>query len=127
MSQLMLKPHSPYTRTALNAWVRKDMNRANAASGAFHANGADCSAPHAGFLPQTYCGDKDPLDVLVIMQEPVVPMCFMRVRPIGVMHMIDQGEQDDKIIAVHLDDPEHAPSRHCSNSSSLSRACTVAH
>ena len=46
-------------------------------------------------------------DVLVMMQEPVVPMCFMRVRPIGVMHMIDGGESDDKIIAVHLDDPEY--------------------
>lgn len=46
-------------------------------------------------------------DVLVMMQEPVVPMCFMRVRCIGVMHMIDQGEQDDKIIAVHIDDPEY--------------------
>jgi inorganic pyrophosphatase len=42
-----------------------------------------------------------------MMQEPVVPMCFMRVRPIGVMHMIDGGEADDKIIAVHLDDPEY--------------------
>ena len=46
-------------------------------------------------------------DVLVMMQEPVVPMCFMRVRPIGVMHMIDGGEADDKVIAVHLDDPEY--------------------
>lgn len=42
-----------------------------------------------------------------MMQEPVVPMCFLRVRCIGVMHMIDQGEQDDKIIAVHIDDPEY--------------------
>lgn len=42
-----------------------------------------------------------------MMQEPVVPMCFMRVRCIGVMHMIDQGERDDKIIAVHIDDPEY--------------------
>lgn len=40
------------------------------------------------------------------LQEPVVPMCFMRVRPIGVMQMLDQGEQDDKLIAVHADDPE---------------------
>jgi inorganic pyrophosphatase len=46
-------------------------------------------------------------DILVMMQESVVPMCFLRVRVIGVMHMIDQGEQDDKIIAVHLDDPEY--------------------
>ena len=35
-----------------------------------------------------------------------MPMCFLKVRPIGVMHMLDQKEQDDKIIAVHLDDPE---------------------
>ena len=39
-------------------------------------------------------------------QEPVVPMSFLRAKPIGVMPMIDQGEQDDKIIAVHADDPE---------------------
>lgn len=64
--------------------------------------------PHNyGFIPQTLCEDQDPLDVLVMMQEPVVPMCFMRVRCIGVMHMIDQGERDDKIIAVHIDDPEY--------------------
>lgn len=42
-----------------------------------------------------------------MMQEPVVPMCFMRVRCVGVMHMIDQGERDDKVIAVHIDDPEY--------------------
>ena len=40
------------------------------------------------------------------MQAPVVPMSFLRAKPIGVMQMIDQGEQDDKIIAVHADDPE---------------------
>ncbi|CAL5224621.1 g7337 [Coccomyxa viridis] len=63
--------------------------------------------PHNyGFIPQTLCEDNDPLDVLVIMQEPVAPMAFLRAKPIGVMGMIDQGEQDDKIIAVHADDPE---------------------
>ncbi|KAK9838107.1 hypothetical protein WJX81_001715 [Elliptochloris bilobata] len=63
--------------------------------------------PHNyGFIPQTYCEDNDPLDILVLMQEPVVPLCFLRAKPIGVMQMIDQGEQDDKIIAVHHDDPE---------------------
>lgn len=89
-----------------------------------------------GFIPQTLCEDNDPLvrqlslsvvlsssivclrnlclcsgrigaqDVLVLMQAPVVPMSFLRAKPIGVMPMIDQGEQDDKIIAVHADDPE---------------------
>lgn len=49
----------------------------------------------------------DQLTVWVFLQEPVVPMCFLRVRPIGVMQMLDQGEQDDKVIAVHADDPEY--------------------
>ena len=59
-----------------------------------------------GFLPRTYCDDHDPLDILVLGQEPVVPMTLQRAIPIGVMHMVDQGEADDKIIAVHADDPE---------------------
>lgn len=64
--------------------------------------------PHNyGFIPRTYCPDNDPLDILVLMQEPVVPFSFLRAKPIGVMRMIDQGEQDDKIIAVHADDPEY--------------------
>ncbi|KAF5828080.1 inorganic pyrophosphatase [Dunaliella salina] len=63
--------------------------------------------PHNyGFVPKTLCEDGDPIDVLVLMQEPVVPMCFLRARPIGVMEMMDSGEKDDKIIAVHADDPE---------------------
>ncbi len=61
-----------------------------------------------GFIPQSYCDDNDPLDVLVLCQESVLPLSLMRVRPIGVMKMIDQGEADDKIIAVHVDDPEYA-------------------
>jgi inorganic pyrophosphatase len=58
-----------------------------------------------GFLPRTYCGDGDPLDVLVLGHEPVVPLSIMRARAIGVMRMKDGGEEDDKIIAVHIDDP----------------------
>lgn len=61
-----------------------------------------------GFIPQTYCDDKDPLDILVLGQEPAVPLCIMRAKPIGVMKMVDQGEADDKIIAVHADDPEYS-------------------
>ncbi len=60
-----------------------------------------------GFIPQTYCEDHDPLDVLVLGQEEVVPLAVLRARPIGVMKMTDQGEEDDKIIAVHADDPEY--------------------
>src|SRR5665213_3288005 len=60
-----------------------------------------------GFVPQTYCADNDPLDILVLGQEEVVPLSIMRAKPIGVMKMTDQGEADDKIIAVHADDPEY--------------------
>lgn len=59
-----------------------------------------------GFIPQTFCDDKDPLDVLVLGQATVYPLSLMRVRPIGYMRMIDGGEGDDKVIAVHADDPE---------------------
>lgn len=58
-----------------------------------------------GFIPQTLGEDNDPLDVLVLTQEPVMPGCLMTVRPIGVMGMIDQGEADEKIICVFLSDP----------------------
>src|SRR6266852_1901159 len=60
-----------------------------------------------GFIPQTYCDDHDPLDVLVLGQEAIVPLAIMMAKPIGVMKMRDQGEEDDKVIAVHADDPEY--------------------
>jgi inorganic pyrophosphatase len=60
-----------------------------------------------GFIPQTYGEDHDPLDILVLGQEEVVPLAIMRAKAIGVMKMTDQGEEDDKIIAVHADDPEY--------------------
>ncbi len=58
-----------------------------------------------GFIPQTYCDDKDPLDILVISQIDVVPMCLVPSKVIGVMRMIDNGEADDKLIAVAAGDP----------------------
>ncbi len=61
-----------------------------------------------GFIPRSYCEDKDPLDILVLGQEPVLPLSLMLAKPIGVMKMVDQGEADDKIIAVHVHDPEYA-------------------
>jgi len=60
-----------------------------------------------GFIPRTLGDDDDPLDVLVLMQEPVQPLSILRARPIGMMEMIDEGENDEKIICVHLDDPEY--------------------
>lgn len=59
-----------------------------------------------GFIPQSYCEDNDPLDILVLGQESVSPLTLMEAKPIGVMKMRDQGEADDKIIAVHANDPE---------------------
>ena len=53
-----------------------------------------------GFIPQTYCDDKDPLDILVLSQIEIVPMCIVSAKVIGVMRMIDGGEMDDKIIAA---------------------------
>lgn len=57
-----------------------------------------------GFIPQTYGEDHDPLDILVLSQEDIIPMCLVNVRVIGVLRMIDDGEPDDKIIAVANDD-----------------------
>jgi inorganic pyrophosphatase len=60
-----------------------------------------------GFVPRTYCEDGDPLDVLVLGQEEVVPGVLLRARNIGLMRMRDDNGQDDKLIAVHHDDPEY--------------------
>ena len=59
-----------------------------------------------GFIPQTLAEDNDPLDVLVLCQETVVPLTLIHARTIGLMTMIDQGKKDHKIIAVATDDPE---------------------
>lgn len=58
-----------------------------------------------GFIPKTYCDDGDPLDILVLSQINIVPMCLVEAKIIGVMKMIDGGEGDDKLIAVAADDP----------------------
>lgn len=53
-----------------------------------------------GFIPQTYCDDGDPLDILILSQIEVQPLCIVKAKIIGVMRMLDQGEADDKLIAV---------------------------
>lgn len=58
-----------------------------------------------GFVPQTLWEDNDPLDVLVLGQEPLVPGCLVEARPIGVLDMIDGGEGDAKVLAVPTSDP----------------------
>ena len=57
-----------------------------------------------GFIPKTYCDDNDPLDILVLSQISIVPMCIVSAKVIGVMRMIDNDELDDKIIAVAEND-----------------------
>ena len=61
-----------------------------------------------GFIPQSYCDDGDPLDVLVLGQEPVFPLTVVPARAIGVMRMRDEKGIDDKIIAVTASDPSVA-------------------
>lgn len=58
-----------------------------------------------GFIPRTYCDDGDPLDALVLGQEPVLPLTLVEARAIGVMRMRDDKGIDDKILAVSVRDP----------------------
>jgi inorganic pyrophosphatase len=60
-----------------------------------------------GFIPQTYAEDDDPLDVLVLCQEPVAPLTLVQARAIGLMTMLDTGKRDHKVLAVAVDDPEY--------------------
>ncbi len=57
-----------------------------------------------GFIPQTFCDDNDPLDILILSQIDILPMTIVEAKIIGVMKMIDQGEADDKLIAVATQD-----------------------
>lgn len=61
-----------------------------------------------GFVPQTLWDDGDALDVVVLTTYPLVPGILVPARPIGIMHMIDGGEADEKIIAVAVGDPRYA-------------------
>ncbi|MBX3449008.1 MAG: inorganic diphosphatase [Planctomycetaceae bacterium] len=59
-----------------------------------------------GFVPQTLAEDDDPLDVLVLCQEPVDPLTLVQARAIGLMTMIDGGKKDHKVLAIAVHDPE---------------------
>ncbi|MDY5440839.1 MAG: inorganic diphosphatase [Candidatus Enteromonas sp.] len=58
-----------------------------------------------GFIPRTWSLDEDPLDVLVLTSESIVPMSLVRCYPIGVLKMVDSGEVDEKILAICENDP----------------------
>ena len=60
-----------------------------------------------GFIPLTYCGDNDPLDVFVLCSQPLERMCLVRCYPIGVIIMTDREERDEKVIAIPFGDPQY--------------------
>ena len=60
-----------------------------------------------GFIPRTYGDDGDPLDVLLLCSESIQPMTLVRAYPIGVIKMLDNGKNDEKIIAVPFNDPNY--------------------
>jgi len=60
-----------------------------------------------GLIPQTWYDDGDPLDILVLSQEELHPLCIVECRAIGMMTMRDEKGRDDKIIAVHANDPAY--------------------
>ena len=60
-----------------------------------------------GFAPNTLGEDSDPLDVLILVTEPTFPGCLVKARPIGVLKMVDEGEVDDKILAVPCGEPDY--------------------
>lgn len=60
-----------------------------------------------GFIPRTYGDDNDPLDVLLLCSEKIEPMTLVRAYPIGVISMIDNGRNDEKIIAIPFSDPNN--------------------
>ena len=60
-----------------------------------------------GFIPRTYADDNDPLDVLVLCTEPIYPLTGVRCYPIGAINMIDNNQNDEKIIAIPFNDPRY--------------------
>ncbi len=60
---------------------------------------------HYGFIPQTLSDDNDPLDAIIICSQELFPLSIVEIRVLGALHIIDGGEQDDKIIGVAAHDP----------------------
>lgn len=60
-----------------------------------------------GFIPRTFAKDGDPIDVLVLCSETIQPMTLVECKPIGVLKMIDDNKNDEKIIAVPVNDPNY--------------------
>ncbi len=82
-----------------------EINKENSLVELDRANYSDAAYPFDyGFAPQTLWDDGDALDVLVLTTYPLLPLTLVKVRPVGVMEMIDEGESDHKIVAVPVKD-----------------------
>jgi inorganic pyrophosphatase len=104
-------PHVPQHVTAIVEIPGRSRNKfeLDKRSGGFRLDRVLYSAVHYpgdyGFIPQTLAEDGDPLDVLVLIQEPTFSGCLITVRPIGILQMRDRGAPDAKVLAVPAEDP----------------------
>lgn len=100
---------SAFIECPMRSKIKYELDKRN---GILHISRMLHSAVHYpsnyGFIPRTYCRDHDPLDILVLSQEPVIPGCVMQARPIGLLPMFDCQQEDFKIIATHANDPMFA-------------------
>ena len=103
--------HPPEIVTAVVEIPRGSRNKyeLDKVTGQFRLDRVLFSAVHYpgdyGFIPRTLHEDNDPLDIIVMINEPTFPGCQIDARPIGVLKLLDRGEPDDKIIAVPANDP----------------------
>jgi inorganic pyrophosphatase len=103
--------HPPEVVTAVVEIPRGSRNKyeLDKISGQFRLDRVLFSAVHYpgdyGFIPRTLHEDNDPLDIIVLINEPTFPGCQIDCRPLGVLKMLDRHEPDDKIIAVPSNDP----------------------
>jgi len=104
----------PGNENEINVFVEIPKNSQNKyeyekETGTFHLDRVLYSPFHYpgdyGFVPNTLAKDGDPLDALVLVNIPTFPGCVIKARPIGVLHMVDDGDEDNKILCVPLKDP----------------------
>ena len=60
-----------------------------------------------GFVPHTLAADGDPLDIVILVDEPTFTGCLVEVRPVGMLEMLDQGVRDEKVLAVSANNPRY--------------------
>ncbi len=114
---LMKLPADPETPTVITAVVEVPYGSSNKYEydhelGVFKLDRVLYSPMHYpgeyGFVPRTLAKDGDPLDVLIMGREPMFPGCVVRVRPVAYLEMADEKGEDQKVLAVPVDDPRFA-------------------